>query len=142
MLSVKEVEAFYQYVPARLLEIVLELRNLIYSVCPDASEIIQWKDLSYFDSRRDGTVSAGICQIFVAKDHVQLAFIHGAFLPHPHSLLEGRAHYKRFVRIYSYEETPWEARKELIRASAGLTPALSKQIKYKRQRDVNWCTLP
>jgi hypothetical protein len=122
MLSVKEVEAFYQDAPARLLEIVLELRNLIYSVCPSASEIIQWKGLSYFDSSRGGTVSAGICQIFVAEDHVQLAFIHGAFLPDPHSLLEGTAHYKRFVRIYSYEEAPWKALKELIQTSAKFDP--------------------
>jgi hypothetical protein len=56
------------------------------------------------------------------RPHVQLAFIHGSFLPDPHGLLQGNTQYKRFVRIYSYEEAPWEALKELIQASSRFDP--------------------
>jgi hypothetical protein len=122
MLSIKEIEAFYQDIPPEFLEIVLEIRNLICTVSPTTDEMIQWKGLSYFDSSRGGTISAGICQIFVAADHVRLAFVHGAFLPDPHQLLEGNAQYKRFVSIRSFNEAPWDALKELIQASSRFDP--------------------
>jgi hypothetical protein len=128
MLSIREIEEFYQDIPPGLLEIVFELRNIICSIHPTVTEIIQWKGLSYFDSARGGAVSAGLCQIFVVyhsptdDDHVQLAFIHGIFLPDPRGLLEGNAKYKRFVRIYSFEQAPWDALKELIQASSRFNP--------------------
>ena len=135
MLSVREIEAFYQGVPAPLLEIVLELRNLIFSVLPAATEIIQWKGLSYYDNARGGSVSAGICQIRVVHDlqsgtdHVQLGFIHGTFLPDPSGLLQGSARYKKFVCIDSYEAAPWGALKDLILASSRFDPYTQTFIK-------------
>lgn len=128
MLSVREIEAFYRDIPAPLLEIVLELRSLIFSVSPAATEMIQWKGLSYYDSARGGSVSAGICQIRVVHDlqnetdHVQLGFIHGAFLPDPSGLLHGSARYKKYVRIDSYEAAPWGALKALIQVSSRFDP--------------------
>jgi hypothetical protein len=166
MLSVQEIEEYYKELPAELLDIVLELRSVIYTLCPEVTEIIQWKGLTYYDSSRGGPVSAGLCQIFAAsavsnlflrfpkdsfekifilgkpylneghstsgvkaknkpegmRPHVQLAFIHGSFLPDPHGLLEGNTKCKRFVRIYSYEEAPWEALKELIQVSSRFDP--------------------
>ena len=122
MLSLHEVEAFLQHIPAPLQEIVLELRNLIVSVAPDAVEVIRWGGLSYFHEGRGGIVSAGICQIGIREDHVRLAFIHGAFIPDPRHLLEGKQKAKRSIRIDSYESAPWEYLKELIVASAKFDP--------------------
>ena len=166
MLSVQEIEEFYKELPAELLDIVLELRSVIYTICPAVTEIIQWKGLTYYDSSRGGPVSAGLCQIFAAsavsnlflrfpkdsfekifvlgkpyfnegnstseaearnkpegmRPHIQLAFIHGSFLPDPYGLLQGNTHYKRFVRIYSYEKAPWKALKELIQTSSHFDP--------------------
>lgn len=122
MLSTAEIEAFYSKVPPALLDIVFELRNLIAATCPNLSEIFQWKGLSYYDASRGGSISAGICQIFVAPDHVQLAFIHGSFLPDPFRLLTGPARYKRFVRLSSYDSVPWAALEALIRASTHFDP--------------------
>jgi hypothetical protein len=122
MLPLHEVEIFLQHTPAHLQEIVLELRNLIVAVAPDAVEVVRWGGFSYFHEGGGGIVSAGICQIEIRKDAVHLAFIHGAFLPDPHGLLEGAQKAKRFVRITSYEAAAWDTLKELILASARFDP--------------------
>ena len=122
MLTLHEVESFLQDTPAPLQEIVLELRNLIMHAAPDAEEVIRWGGLSYFHAGRGGLVSAGICQIGIHADHIRLAFIHGAFLPDPKHLLEGDRKAKRYVRIPSYDEAPWEDLEQLIRVSARFDP--------------------
>jgi hypothetical protein len=86
MLPLHEIETFLQPTPPSLQEIVLDLRNLIAEVAPDAVEVVSWGGLSYFHEGRGGIVSAGICQIGVHNNHIRLAFIHGAFLPDPRSL--------------------------------------------------------
>mgnify|MGYP000135164059 CR=1 FL=1 len=122
MLPLHTVERFLQHTPPGLQEVVGGVGNLIAVAAPEASEIIQWGGLSYYDARRGGTVSAGICQIGLQRDHVQLAFIHGAFLPDPKGLLQGGRRYKRFVKITSYDAAPWDDLKDLVRASAGFDP--------------------
>lgn len=134
MLTSREIEEFYRGTPTDLLAIVMELRSLIFSICPDVTEIIQWKGISYYISSRGGPVSANLCQIFVAtglaeknrprgmQPHVQLAFIQGAFLPDPEGLLEGKTKVKRFTRIYSFESAPWPALKALLEASSRFDP--------------------
>lgn len=122
MLHLREIEAFLRGVPAELQDIVLELRSVIASAAPDAVEMIRWGGLSYFHEGRGGPVSAGICQIGVHEDHVHLAFIHGRFLAEPRGLFEGTRQYKRYIRIASYEEAPWEYLKELIERASRFDP--------------------
>jgi len=122
MLSTRFIEEYLAQTPLHLQEIILELRNLVASVAPDSAETIHWGCLDYYDERRGGPVSAGICQIGVREDHVELGFIHGAFLPDPKGLLEGGRKAKRFVRLHSYEDAPWDDLKELIAASARFDP--------------------
>lgn len=122
MLPLRAVEGFLQQTPPALQEIVFELRNLVAAAAPGASEVIQWGGLSYYDAARGGTVSAAICQIGLERDHVRLAFIHGAFLPDPRGLLEGERKYKRYVRIYSYAAAPWDDLAALVAAAASLDP--------------------
>src|SRR5512141_509885 len=122
MLPIHEIELFLQHTPVNLQDIVLELRNVIVSVAPDAVEVIRWKGLSYFHEGRGGIVSAGICQIGIEKDHVRLAFIHGAFLPEPRNLFEGPQKYKRYIRIESYDDAPWDYLKQLIREASLFDP--------------------
>ena len=122
MLPFHEIEVFLQHIPLHLQEIVLELRNIIAEVTPDAVEAVRWGGLSYYHEGRGGIVSAGICQIGIHKDHVRLAFIHGAFLPDPQGLLEGDRLYKRYVKIYSFDQAPWDDVQELITASANFDP--------------------
>ena len=122
MLPLREAETFLQHTLPHLQEIVLELRNIIASVAPDAVEVVRWGGLSYYHEGRGGIVSAGICQIGIHKDHVQLAFIHGAFLPDPRGLLVGAQKVKRFVRIESYDDAPWNDLKELIASASRFDP--------------------
>src|SRR5512134_2063452 len=122
MLPVREIETFLQRLPPDLQDIVLELRNVIVSAAPDAAETIRWGGLSYFHAGGGGLVSAGICQIGIEKDHVCLAFIHGAFLSEPRGLFEGSQKYKRYIRLYSYDEAPWDYLKELIEAASHFDP--------------------
>jgi hypothetical protein len=122
MLPLHGVDIFLQHTPPHLQEIVLELRNIIASVAPDANEVIRWGGLSYHHAGRGGIVSAGICQIGLHKDHVRLAFIHGSFLSEPRQLFEGTRKYKRFIRIDSYDEAPWDYLTELIEAASRFDP--------------------
>lgn len=122
-LSTQEIEGFLQHKPLHLQDIVLELRNIVAAVAPQATEKIQWKGISYYNAMRGGVVKGGICQIGIHPDHVRLSFIHGAFLPDPGALLQGDRKAKRFVRLTSYEDTPWEAVTELIKGSASFNPA-------------------
>ena len=122
MLPLSTVETFLQKTPFQLQDIVFELRNIIAEAAPAASERILWKGLTYYFAERGGPVSANLCQIGMFEDHVRLGFVHGAFLPDPTGLLEGDRKAKRFVRLSSYDQVPWEAVKELIAASACFDP--------------------
>lgn len=122
MLPMHQIETFLERTPSYLQDIVFELRNIIASVAPDAVETIRWGGLSYFHDGRGGIVSAGICQIGIHEDHIRLAFIHGSFLSDPRHLLEGQEKYKRFVRIESYENAPWDYLKELIASASRFDP--------------------
>lgn len=118
MLHLHEIEIFLQRTPSHLQDIVLELRNIIASVVPQAVEVIRWGGLSYFHEGRGGLVSAGICQIGIHRDHVRLAFIHGTFLSEPRGLFEGTQKYKRYIRLTSYESAPWDYLRQLIDESS------------------------
>jgi hypothetical protein len=121
-LSTAEVERFLSDVSPELQEIALELRSLLASICPEATERILWGVLSYHDSAKGGPVRGGICQIELFDDHVRLSFVHGARLEDPQRLLQGNRKSKRYVRIASYENASWEAIRGLIQAAARLDP--------------------
>ena len=124
MLPIHEIEIFLQRIPTDLQDIVLELRNVIASVAPDAVEVIRWGGLSYFHEGRGGIVSAGICQIGIHKDYIRLDFIHGIFLSDPKHLLVGTQKVKRFIKLKSYDEAPWDDLKQLIEESSRFDPRL------------------
>jgi hypothetical protein len=115
-----EVERLLTFVPPDLRDIALELRNVVASACPFATERILWRGLSYHDSRRGGPVKGAICQIELQRDGVRLSFIHGARLADPNSLLRGDRLSKRYVTIKSYDDAPWEALRQLIEEAARL----------------------
>jgi hypothetical protein len=122
MLPIHHIENFLKFTSPHLQEIVLELRNIIFSVAPDAAEVVRWGGLSYFHEGHGGIVSAGICQIEIHKELVRLAFIHGAFLLDPHKLLCGTQKAKRYIEIDSYDNAPWDDLKELISSASKFDP--------------------
>jgi hypothetical protein len=126
MLTIREIEDYFHSAAAENLEIVLELRNLIFAVDPDAVEMIQWKGISYFDATCGGPVSGSICQVHIIDGVVRLGFIHGVFLRDPAHLLNGSRKVKRYVEIPSYGLAPWEELKALIQASYEFDPYTMK----------------
>jgi hypothetical protein len=127
MLPERYIETYLQQVSPELRDIVLEIRNIVASVAPDATETQHSRGFSYYFKQRGGPVSAGICQIGIFRDHVRLGFIHGAFLPDPEELLVGEPKYKKHLRIYHYEDAPWEYMRELIKASSRFDPYTLKE---------------
>ena len=115
-LSTAEIQQFLSSVPPCLQDFALKLRDMLISCCPEATERILWDALSYHNSARVGPIRGAICQIEFHQDHIRLSFVHGSRLEDPHSLLQGNRKSKRFVRIASYEEAPWEAMRGLIEA--------------------------
>jgi len=122
MYSIREIEEYFSNSDPNLIAIVLELRNLIFAVAPNATEMIQWKGISYFDSERGGTVSGGICQIHIVDKKVRLGFLHGAFLRDPARLLGGSRKVKRYLDLDNYESAPWEDIRALIKESSEFDP--------------------
>ena len=122
MLPEHAIEKYLQFIQPGLRDIVLEIRNIVTSVAPDATESQHSRGFSYYHKQHGGPVSAGICEIGIFRDHVRLGFIHGAFLPDPQGLLVGEPKYKKHIRIYKYDEAPWEYLQELIVASSRFDP--------------------
>ncbi len=118
----QEIERFLQFLPADLQDVVMELRSMVASCVPGVTEEIHPKGLIYFDSARGGHVSAGVCQIRPKPDRVELAFVHGAYLPDPSRLLIGDRLAMRQVDIHSFDTAPWPALQDLIAASARFDP--------------------
>lgn len=117
-----EIELCLRTLTPELRDIVLELRSLILTVAPDITERIQRRGFTYYHPARGGPVSAGLCQIGLERDHVRLAFVHGACLPDPKGLLTGPARYKRYVALRAYARVPWDDLRDLLAASARFDP--------------------
>ena len=116
MITCRELEKQFLHLDEDRLNILLEIHNLVAVVSPEAAVEIRRYGVVYYDVSRGGPVSAGICQSLVKPDHIRLAFIHGAFLPDPRGLLEGATFPKRFMRIFYYDDAPWDAIQALISA--------------------------
>jgi hypothetical protein len=122
-LSGAKVERFLRFIPPSSKEIALELRNLVASVCPYATERILWGGLSYHDASKGGPVKGAICQIELDRNRVRLSFIHGARLRDDDCLLAGDRLSKRYMVIGSYDDAPWEAISDLIKEASSLDPS-------------------
>jgi hypothetical protein len=122
MLPERFIEKHLEYLNPELCDIVLEIRNIVANIAPDATEQQHSRGFSYYHRQRGGPVSAGICQIGIYPDHIRLAFIHGAFIPDPEKMLVGKEKAKRHMRIYHYEGAPWEYIRGLIKAHSRFDP--------------------
>jgi hypothetical protein len=117
-----EVERFLRFARPDLRDIVFELRDIVWRVCPEATERILWGGLSYHLSQKGGPVKGAVCQIELEKDHVLLSFIHGVRLTDPCSLLTGSRKSKRYLVIDSFEDAPWKEILELVKEAAEFDP--------------------
>ena len=118
MLPERYIEKYLLQVPPELRDIVLEIRNIVASIAPHITEKQHSRGFSYYYKERGGPVKAGLCQIGIFSNYVQLGFIHGAFLPDPEGRLIGEPKYKKHLRIYDYDQAPWDYIRMLIEASS------------------------
>ena len=121
-LPTPQLERYLERCSTRLVDIVHEIRSLVASVAPQASETILWNDLFYYSEDLGGPIKGAVCQISIHPDHIRLGFVRGAFLPDPMHLLEGQGKGKRFLRIFDYETAPWHDIEDLISSSSRLDP--------------------
>ena len=110
--------------PAEWCDLLLEVRRQVLGWAPQASEAIRFGALCYFRAGAPyGVIGGNVCMI-TARDHgVYLQFIHGAMLPDPGHLLQGRAKAKRYVVIRTSTDLTDPDLAQLVRAAARYTPA-------------------
>lgn len=123
MIPLALLEKQLKHLPEDLLDIVMEIRDIVERVCPEAVERLDRNGIVYFDANRGGPVKAGICQIIFKQDYLSLEFIHGAFLPDPTHLLQGSNLYKKQTLLGAFKDVPWDEVAALITASAQFDPA-------------------
>lgn len=122
MIPLAMLETHLKYLPEDMQDIVMEIRDIVERLCPEAVERLDRNGIVYFDANRGGPVKAGICQVFFKQDYISLEFIHGAFLPDPAHLLQGNNLYKKKVLLGTFTEVPWDEVTALITASAHFDP--------------------
>lgn len=126
-MTIRQVERLFQKIDRDPLKISLEIHNLVAEIAPSAAVNVHRRGLTYFHAERGGHVSAGICQTFVMPDYIPLAFIHGACIPNPKQLFEGKTYPERFLRIDSYDNAPWDNIRQLITEHAAFDPYTSRE---------------
>lgn len=122
MNSLLALEQHLKHLSRDKIDTILEIRTLVEKICPDAVERLDRQGITYYDASRGGPVKAGICQVFYTRGTLALAFIHGAFLPDPHHLLEGDTLAKRKMVLPAFDQVNWQAVKDLVQASAAFDP--------------------
>jgi len=122
MLHYQTVDHFLRFAPDELREIVLEVRDIVFSEYPEAQEEIRSSGLVYFRGSAGGPVKSGICGLQIRANTVRVFFTHGAFIPDPDHLLHGTGKALRALELRSYAQVPWRALAELIKAHAKFNP--------------------
>lgn len=122
MLPIQFIEKKYSFLPYDLFDIFMELRNIIATAKPGVTEELTRNSVTYYDSKKGGHVSAGVCAVVFCDNHIEVHFIHGTFLPDPKHLLHGKQKYKRYLQIDKFDSAPWEAIRDLITASSQFDP--------------------
>jgi hypothetical protein len=118
--SLKVVESAFRFFRPDLVEILLEVRSIAFSVKPWATERIRASGITLFDATKGGTITGGICFVDIPDGFVRVRLGRGALLSDPNSLLSGKQKFMRYLDIRSFDEAPWHELELLIRESANL----------------------
>ena len=122
MIPLASLEEHLKHLSRDKVEVILEIRNIVAALCPDAAERLDRRGIVYYDANRGGPVKGGICFLLFEPDHIRLDFAHGAFLPDPAHLIQGDNLAKRGVKLGDYDSIPWEEITDLITASFRFDP--------------------
>lgn len=100
-----DITAYIHQLPPGHQKILLRLRDLVYTVVPEAGEAIKW-GAPVFTYR-----NSPVCYIKGLKQHVSFGFFNGTMLNDPGNKLLGTGKYMKFIRI----EKPGDLEEEQIR---------------------------
>ncbi len=114
-----EALAFVSDWPEDLPELALALRKVVFKAAQNASEKIAFNSLVYYRAgAKYGAIGGNVCGIGVKDDELHLGFIHGAMLPDPRGILQGKGKAKRHAVVRTMQDVCNNAIAELICASA------------------------
>ncbi|KAA0215553.1 MAG: DUF1801 domain-containing protein [Leptolyngbya sp. PLA3] len=99
-------------------ELILALRDLVLDAAPGVAEAIRYNALNYFlDGVCLGCIGGNVCIIDCRRGRVQLGFMHGAGLPDPADLLQGRGKHQRDMPPTSVGSVRTPALRRLIESA-------------------------
>jgi len=105
-------------------EMAMELRELVLGIAPHLDEQIAFHALCYtVPDRPYGAIGGNVCMIGSKHGRLHLSFIHGAFLPDPHGLLQGTGKAKRHIEWRTRGEIGGDLLEPLIRAAMAHDPS-------------------
>lgn len=117
------IAKYMEKCPAQLGDLILEVREVVLETAPNVEEALRFHELCYFKPNQPyGAIGGNVCLIGPHRDHVRLAFIHGASLPDPTGLLRGSGKAKRHIEIHTVADAHRTAVRALIRASLAYSP--------------------
>ena len=128
--STISVETLLQSYPLAVCALVQELRTLIRSAVPNASEAAHavWQSINCRHP-----LQGYFCGLFPQADGVNLAFEFGALLPDPLGLLTGKGKQVRYLRCRLDQAVPTEVLQQLLHAALALPPERTVKLALLRQ---------
>jgi hypothetical protein len=123
-LTPSEIAKLMQDWPGETPDLALTLRDLILDVGPGLAETIAFHGLCYYKPNRPyGVIGGNVCGMGPRNECLHVGFIHGAFLPDPHGLLQGKGKAKRHIELRSRRDIRYGPLRKLIRAAINYDPA-------------------
>jgi len=125
MITLRQLEARISHLPVKQQEVIIEIHNIVASISPHADLKMYSDGIAYYEGWRGGTIKAGLCMVIWSPRHpFMLKFGLGRFLPDPQHLLSGDELAMRWYPLPDYDQVPWGAVTDLIKAAQQFTPTL------------------
>lgn len=125
MLTFKQLEMRIAQLPQKQQDVIVEIHNIVMSLSPNADMNLRRDGVAYYEGWRGGTIKAGLCMVIWSPRHpFMMKFGLGRFLPDPHHLLTGNELAMRNYILPEYDQIPWDAVTDLIKAAQQFTPTL------------------
>jgi len=97
MERITEVTDYIEAAPKPQKQILLELRDLIFTAVPNSTEQFKWRQPTYATEK-------DYCYLKYTKDHVNLGFTDRSKLDDPNSLLEGTGKKMCHIKLNKIED--------------------------------------
>jgi hypothetical protein len=123
--TLHQLESRISHLPLKQQEVIIEIHNIVASISPNADVKLYSDGVAYYEGWRGGTIKAGLCMVIWSSRHpFMMKFGLGRFLPDPQHLLIGNELAMRYYPLPEYDQIPWDAVTDLIKAAQQFTPTL------------------